>query len=171
MSMETEIQNLMDQGVLKFWPPTMVSSGAKRDVFLTNDVYDFVLFQNGVDASFEAASGRALAKIDTFASGKTVVLGLDPMAKSPATLVARNAPIHKGVVDLRVTARKPDARIFGCFAKCDVLVLLTWAPKTGLHYAREVSRCRSIWDTMFPTTVPHYGSKHEHYLSSNVLAG
>jgi len=86
-------------------------------------------------------------------------------------MVARNNPVRKGIIDLRVTGYRPDARIFGAFAKLDTLLLLTWAPKTGLHYATEIGKCRATWGVMFPNHNPLIGASHEEYISNNVILG
>lgn len=164
MSIRTQINNCAKDGRLIFRAPNVPSQGVRRDVFVSRQLNDFIEF-NEIDTSFERASGRAMAKIDAFASGKAVVLALDPHSKSPATMVARNSPWQRGVVDLRVTSYTPDVRLFGCFAEKDVLILLTWAPKTELHYGTQISRCRSVWDSLFPEHEPLIGTKHDEYLS------
>ncbi|MCR5859753.1 hypothetical protein [Mesorhizobium sp. J428] len=140
-------------------------------MFISRDVRHFLDVSNGVHQSFGRAAGRATAKIDTFASGGHVVFGMDPGNKSPSTLVARNGPVQKGIVDLRVISYQPDVRIFGAFAEIDTLVLLTWAPKTGLHYATEIKKCRSVWDAFFTGFEPHKGESHGDYISRNVIPG
>ena len=169
MSIRIRLKQLHQDGDLLFRPPSVRSKGVTRDVFVSKDVDDF-LEGRCTDPSFERAIGRALAKIDSFAAGQKIVFGLSPFGKSPATLVARNKPWQKGVVDLRVASYQPDVRIFGCFSEKDVLILLTWAPKTGLHYGTEVARCRSRWDQLFPAHIPLIGTDHDHYVS-NFLPG
>lgn len=161
----------MDKGELLFLPPSIRSSGATRDVFVSDEVFAFLHGTGDVDSRFDRAAGRALAKIDAFAAGKTFVMGLNPHKKSPATLVARTDPTHLGVVQLRVTADHPDVRIFGAFAERDVLVLLTWAPKKDLKYRREIRRCKEAWDAILSPFKPLLGDDHGHYISCNVLAG
>ena len=169
MSIRIRLQQLMAVGDIVFRPPIIVSRGVNRDVFVSPAVNAFLEFQ-GIDPRFARASGRALAKIDTFSSGRKIVFGLNPSGKSPATLVSRNAPWRRGIVELRVCSYKPDVRIFGGFVDRDVLALLTWAPKDGINYRDEVRRCRSEWDRMFPGMSPLIGNHHDDYLT-NFLPG
>ncbi|MBX9467050.1 MAG: hypothetical protein KL839_03980 [Rhizobium sp.] len=118
-----------------------------------------------------ATIGRTRAKLDVFCGGKTVVFSLNPFGKSPATLVSRNKPVRRGIVELRPTAYNPDVRLFGGFAATDVLVLLTWAYKTGIVYKSEVAACHIAWKAMFGNASPIVGETHAEYISSNVIAG
>jgi hypothetical protein len=171
MSIADELQKLVDSHVLVFWPPTIVSNSAHRDVFVSQEVKELLNAGPTITADLHKAAGRSRAKVESFASGKTIVFAFDPFVKSPASLVSRNAPVLKGIVELRPTAHSPDIRMFGGFAVCDALVLLTWARKTNLHYATEIKKCRQVWDALFPLHKPLVGSSHDQYVSSNCLPG
>jgi hypothetical protein len=147
------------------------STTVVRGVFVGAEVWSLVGDDAKPEARFEKVSGRARARLDHFSAGKNVVFALSPTNKSIHSDIARNAPISDGVVDVRITDPRPKIRIFGCFAKCDVLVLLTWATREGLDWPQEVSRCKSQWKLLFPSTPPLIGSSHEHYISNPFIPG
>lgn len=154
---------------LVFRKPALANIGVVREVFVSKDVHDLLEFAN-VDEDLERAAGRACAKLDAFIGGRTIVFGMDPYVKSPATLVSRNNPWQLGIVEFRVASYSPDLRLFGGFAQKDVLILLTWARKTGLKYHAEIRRCKATWDDLFPGSVPIIGSTVDEYVS-NFLEG
>lgn len=169
------IQHLIKQheaaGNLWFLAPERPGAPVVRDVFVTREVNEFVGTYKAVPSEFDRVVGQARAKIDGFTMGRNIIFALNPRSKDTASLVARNSPIHKRVVDMRINSPSPSLRIFGAFAEQDVLLLLTWAPRKNLNFMQEVARCRTYWDKLFPNNDPLIGTRHEHYISTNVLIG
>ncbi|MBN13893.1 MAG: hypothetical protein CMJ15_01520 [Pelagibacterium sp.] len=171
MSIAETIKELLKDGQLHFIVPALPGLSVKRDIFVSQEVYDLVGDEAVVSPDLERVSGKARAKIDYIASGGVFVFAMDPMNKSVTSLVARNHNIPQGVLDVRINDPKPELRIFGCSAGCDVLVLLTWAKRKNLKFKAEVDRCQQVWTSMFPDKQPLVGRNHEQYFSTNTIPG
>jgi hypothetical protein len=66
----------------------------------------------------------------------------------------------------------PQHRLFGCFATLDWFVVLTKQSRDRLdesenRWHEQIDRCRRIWNTLFPSELPHVGSELVDYISSN----
>lgn len=171
MSPIDEIQSLLASNQLRHLTPTRLGQAVVRDVFVNDDVFN-LLDENGtLESRFERVAGRARSKIDAFISGSTVTFALDPHEKNRTSFLARNAPIAMGIVDVRITDPKPMIRIFGGFAAKNALVLLSWAPRDGLEFQKEVIQCRAKWNKLFNNKAPLIGTTHDEYLSGNFDIG
>lgn len=126
MSIDVAIGTLITKAELEFVPHMMPGVPVVRDVFASPEVMQLIGDGGGLDEELERVGGRARAKIDNFTAGKPFVFGMQPHNKSVTCTIARNDPIHHGVLDVRVTDPTPAVRIFGFCVKCDALVLLTW---------------------------------------------
>lgn len=158
-------------GDLTFVRPTFPGAKVERNVFATAEVSELIDGALLDHPDFSEVAAQARAKIDSFSMGRKVIFALNPHSKDDAALVARNGPVGKGVVDLRIRSPRPALRIFGCFAETDLLLLLTWAPREKLHFPTEVKRCRQVWDQLFPNHEPMIGQTHADYISSHALIG
>lgn len=170
MSIDAEIAKLVSTGQLTFLSPALPGVSVVRDIFVSPDVLALVGDTPSVDAKYLRVSGRARAKLDNITAGRMFVFGIDPHNKSVTCTVARNDPTAAGVLDVRVTDPKPQLRLFGCVAKKDVLVLLSWAPRDGLNFPVEVRNCSSQWNILFPNHHPVLGHDPNDYFS-DVIPG
>lgn len=170
MLIEDQLRLHTRSGDLVHWQPSIPSIGCHRHVYVSSAVSSLLNDTNNPDEKLAATIGRTRAKVDIFCSGRKIVFALKPYVKSPATLVSRNKPVDLGIVELRPTAPTPDLRLFGGFAAVDVLVLLTWAYKTGIDYNVEVPACSDEWNKYFGKR-PIVGATHADYISNNVIPG
>lgn len=170
MLIEDQLRLHTKSGDLVHWQPGVPSIGCYRHVYVSSAVNSLLNDTNNPDPKLARTIGRTRAKVDTFCSGNKIVFALDPYRKSPASLVSRNRPERLGIVELRPTAPTPDLRVFGGFAAVDVLVLLTWAYKTGIDYKAEVKSCSDEWNKFFSKR-PIVGATHADYLSHNFVPG
>lgn len=154
MSIDAAIVSLVNQGKLVLVSHTLPAIPVVRDVFASPAVMELIEGGHFNSAQMERMGGRARAKVDNIVAGRKFVFGLDPYEKSTTCTVSRNRPVSFGVVEVRVTDPDPAARIFGCVAKRNVLILLTWAEKKGLVYKQEVDHCRKEWNLAFPNHHP-----------------
>lgn len=170
MSIDAEIGRLVSEGSLTFLSPALPGISVVRDVFVSPDVLSLVGDSPTVAGEYARISGRARAKLDNITAGRVFVFGIDPHQKSVTCTIARNAPPSFGVIDVRVTDPRPQVRLFGCVAKKDVLILLTWAPRGGLQFANEVRRCATQWQSLFPNHPPIVSDDPNDYFS-DVIPG
>ncbi|MBB6489185.1 hypothetical protein GGD46_006512 [Rhizobium lusitanum] len=171
MSILEELQNHVSTGRLSFVRPMLPGRGVERNIFVSTEVGEFLNGGASVHARFDRVAGEARAQIDAFTTGRAIRFAMDPMRKDPATLVARNAPTSKGIVDMRIRQPRPQIRIFGAFAQVDSLILLTWEARDNLRFGAAVKRCRAQWDLLFPQNSPLIGATHAEYISRNIIIG
>jgi hypothetical protein len=171
MSIEETIAKLEKSKDLTFLCPVMPGVSVVRDVYVGSEVLSLVGDDATPSAEYEEVSARARARLDHFSAGKYVVFALAPRNKSVHSDIARNAPIDKGILDVRITDPNPQIRIFGAFLQPDLLVLLTWASRVDLDFPAEIDRCRKEWDRLLPNDPPLIGQKHDDYISSKFIAG
>jgi hypothetical protein len=170
MSIIDEIRSLTDAGVLTHLLPIEPRRSVERDVFVSSEVWDF-LQGNNSDPKFSAVGLRSYRRLESFICGDLLVFGMDPSRKKSTSLVARNDDVKQGVVDVRVNDPQPAVRIFGCFAKKDVLVLLRWRSRADLQskgFASSIRACQGDWQTLFPNYRPHYSEDPNDYISGLV---
>ncbi|WP_336067109.1 hypothetical protein [Nitratireductor rhodophyticola] len=171
MSTANDIAPLVEQGRLLHVVPDLPGLSVVRDVFATQSVYEFLTDEDAIPAQYARVSGRAKAKIDHFISGGVVTFALDPQDKARTSFIARNDPVEMGIVDVRITDPKPMIRIFGGFAARNILVLIVWHPREGLHFQQAVIDCRREWNSLFNNSAPLIGDTHECYLTGHFEIG
>jgi hypothetical protein len=171
MSIKEAVDALVLSQELTFLCPVMPGVSVHRDVYVGAEVLGLVGDDATPSSEYEKVSAKARARLDHFSAGKFVVFALNPRNKSVHSDIARNAPIDKGILDVRITDPNPKIRIFGGFLQPDVLVLLTWATRDNLDFTAEVDRCRKEWDRLLPKNPPVIGNKHEDYISHKFIVG
>lgn len=171
MSITVEIQQHCELGKLRLHEPLRRSYIVNRHVFVGEMVRQFLEGHESVDSSFDRVAGRTIAILDRFVNGSYVTFGIEPHDKNSHSQIARVDPRDQGIVDYRITDPNPQVRIFGGFAAPDVLVLLTWAPRAGLNFRAEVTKCRAAWDELFPQSPPIVSDKVEHHVSKHFRLG
>jgi len=169
MSIQELLQRHISAARLLFVTPLLPGRAVERNVFVSPDVAKLIVGDTSIPARFHRVGGEARAQIDAFTTGRAIRFAMNPMHKDPATLVARNEPTNKGIVDLRIRQPRPPVRLFGAFAQVDVLVLLTWEERKNLRFNAAVKRCRGQWDLLFPHNAPLIGIAHHEYISRNVI--
>ncbi|EKF60550.1 hypothetical protein QWE_05773 [Agrobacterium albertimagni AOL15] len=171
MSIQSEIEQHCKAGSLKLHVPERRSFVVERHVFLGGEARSFIDWDGTVDVKFDTVSARAGSVLDRFCNGSYVTVGMDPHNKKSTSLIARVDPVGDGIVDFRITDPNPAVRIFGSFAAVDVIVLLTWSPRQDCDFKAEVTRCRKVWDALFPKHLPIVSEKIESYVSKHFDAG
>lgn len=171
MSIQEELQRHVLSGQLLFVRPMLPGRAVERNVFVSAEVAKLLRGDTSIPSRFHRVGSEARAQIDAFTTGRAIRFAMDPLRKDPSTLVARNEPTSRGIVDLRIRQPRPPLRLFGGFAQVDILVLLTWEERKNLRFTAAVKRCRREWDILFPHDRPVIGVAHHEYISRNVLIG
>jgi hypothetical protein len=170
MSIRDAIAEAVDQGELAQLPHLLPGVAAVRHVFVTGEVWDFV---GGPalpkELATKAAEGRRM--LDSFTAGNRIVVSLSPHQKPSHCQLSRNDPTQDGVWELRIRDPKPQVRIFGCFAECDVFIALSVTAKSDLigklAYPLAVADNASIWGGLFPSHPPVTGDDINAYISGS----
>lgn len=149
--------------------PHRLGIAAARHVFVTGEVWDFVTNGLPKELAHGAAAGRRM--LDSFTAGNRIVVSLNPHEKPAHCQLSRNAPVVDGVWEFRIRDPKPQCRIFGCFAECDVFVALSVMLRADLAerlaYPLAVADNSSIWGGLFPGYEPIAGADINAYLSGS----
>jgi hypothetical protein len=170
MSIRDAIADAVKRGDLASLPHFLPGVAPVRHVFVTSEVWDFV---GGPalpkELARKAAEGRRM--LDSFTAGNKIVVSLNPHEKPPYCQLSRNDPTEEGVWEFRIRAPKPQVRIFGCFAECDVFVALSVVSKDdllgSLAYPLAVADNSSIWGGTFPDHNPVTGEDINAYISGS----
>jgi hypothetical protein len=173
MSITERIDRLrsLDPPALNFLTPLRLNLSVRRDVFVGQEVQKLLDLHPDIPREFHNVAGRCRSVLDRISAGSFLTFGMDPFDKQARCWIARVSPADLGIVDLRITDPNPAIRVFGAFADCDLLILLTWAPRKGLDFRNEVIRCRQEWDKLFPLHRPLIGTRVEDYVSKHFHVG
>jgi len=147
--------------------PLQPGKSVARDVFATQQVWQF-LQGDAPDPKMQMVGIRSYARLESFICGESIVFGMDPLDKKSTSLIARNDPASDGVVNIRVNDPRPAVRIFGCFAKQDVIVLLLYASREELAkkgFAGTIRRTRQEWDNLIPEHSRLFSDNPNDYIS------
>lgn len=167
MSIRDAIADAVARHEIALLPHKLQGVPAMRHVFVTGEVWDFVTAGVPKDLAHKAAQGRRM--LDGFTAGNKMVVSLDPHNHPAHCQISRNSPPEEGVWEFRIRDPKPQVRIFGCFAECDVFVALSVMSrdvlKGRLSYPLAVADNSSIWGGLFPQHLPLVGEDINAYLS------
>lgn len=169
MSIRDAIADAVNRGELALLKHKMPGVVAARHVFVTGEVWDFVAGGLPKELAHKSAEGRRM--LDSYTAGNQMVVSLDPHNKPAHCQISRNGPIEDGVWEFRIRDPKPQVRIFGCFAECDVFVALNVMSRDDLvgHLAFKlaVADNASIWGGLFPGFDPVLGEDINAYFSGS----
>ncbi|WP_172125293.1 hypothetical protein [Devosia sp. 919] len=169
MSIRDAVASAVDRGELAPLSHKLPGVVAARHVFVTGEVWDFVTAGVPKEFAHKAAEGRRM--LDSFTAGNRIVVSLNPHEKPAYCQLSRNDPVAEGVWEFRIRDPKPQLRIFGCFAECDVFIALSVTPKTQLvgrlAYPLAVADNTSIWGGLFPGYLPITGEDINAYISGS----
>jgi hypothetical protein len=173
MSIVNEIKSLRDQGVLYHLIPVEPGRSVERDVFVSRNIWG-LLEGEDADVKLQQVGARARRRLESFACGRAVVFGMNPLLKDRTSLIARNDPTSTGVVDVRINDPKPAVRLFGCFAERNVLVLLLRRTRSDLAlkgFSSSIRQCRRDWDMLFPSYAPLISEDPNEYITGTFDLG
>lgn len=168
MSIRDAIAAAIDAEELNPLPTLLPGVEAVRHVFVTNEVWDFV---GGPmmpkELAHKAADGRRM--LDSFTAGNKVVVSLNPHDKPAHCQLSRIGPVEEGVWEFRIRDPKPQVRIFGCFAECDVFVALSVMSRDDVegNFPLAAADNASIWGGIMRDYDPVTGDDINAYISAS----
>ncbi|WP_143106244.1 hypothetical protein [Ensifer sp. OV372] len=167
MSIDNEMKTLCAAGKLALLEPAVPSFMVRRHVFVGGEARSFIFWDGSIDEDFESVSGRTFSVLERFSNGSYIAVGMDPHDKEARSQIARVDPVDQGIFAFRINDPNPAVRIFGGFAKVDVVILLTWWPREDCDFPSEVARCRAEWDKLFPNHPPILSDEIEDHVSKH----
>jgi len=161
MSIRDEIKSRISEGRLFLLEPALTIDPCVRWIFVTPEVYDFVLgpWDSVQD---EVRAGKLRADLDKFVTGMPISISAEPYRKPNTTYMSPIDPVADRVFEIR-NRDKPGIRIFGSFAEKDVFVATTWNYRPWLggprdrHFRDMRERSKTIWNQLFNSYQPISG--------------
>lgn len=144
MSIEDEILDRVDRGMLHAVLPTSPADAALRALLVGERLWEFLQSDEG-DAEWEERVGKLRADLEQFVTAAEI---------TPKYLFLLYHP-REGVWEIRSTANEPTIRVLGLFADKDVLIAGDVALREDLEgwqsrRWREVKRnARVVWRQLF----------------------
>lgn len=171
MLTSAEIQARIDDHRLHPLRPMMPEATSKRVIFATTDMMSELTgpFPSVVDT---VRMMRVRADLDIFSTGQLIVVA---SGKTNKGYMKHLDPPGDGIWEIRCRDPKPSIRVFGMFARVDVLVITNCKDRYSLgeedsrEWRDELLRCKTEWRKLFPTYQPQCGRDINDYLSDNVV--
>lgn len=107
--------------------------------------------------------------LDGFTAGNRIVVSMDPHKKPDYCQLSKNAPQSSGIWEFRIRGKKPQVRIFGAFAECDVFIALSVRDRDELegNFPLAVAENSGTWSSIFREFDPIVGDEINEYLSGS----
>ena len=175
MSIQDEIQNRLQENRLFRLERALPSDPVGRDMLKL-----VVGPWNSPD--MQGRCGRLRADLESFIGGDTLTICLRPFEAGVAYMRLLKPP-SDGIFDIRSRDPNPALRVFGGFARRDVFVALTWAPRSkplswsskqplegrnSREWRDAVLECKTAWKNLFGSYQPVTGDEIENYATSAV---
>lgn len=172
MLIRDQLTALTQDGAMHHLGAATRRDGLRRNVFLTDDVYQRVRAAWSGDSATDFVLAGVIPLLQSFISGRVVTFGMDPHSKNQTCMMARTAPIEMNIVDFRSIDPRPGARLFGGFSECDVFVGLDLYLRDEMpeRFSDAVIGARRHWNEIFSNSLPPINCDNiELVISENVL--
>ena len=168
ISIAMRIDELVQSGELVAYRPRLTTAELRRKMFISKELRATLDNPNQavkffrVDAEIEAA-------LTLWALGEHIFANED----GGPDFLKRLAKPPPEIWEIRVTAPRPQVRIFGRFAEPDTFVALgihfrpSLGDKSSRAWRAASNECKLIWEAMFPHHSPFSGSTSTDYVTEN----
>lgn len=182
MSIDDVVEERVREGKLFQLNPRMPDDPVERAMYMSEDIWRLI---EGPweDESTARRCGRLRADMEQFVSGRIIALSLSPYGANSALFGLLDAPID-GIWDFRSVDPSPGLRLLGAFARADVFVALTPAPRSvrvpfidreplgdgnSKQWELAIRECKATWRRLFHPYRPHTGSNASDFVSADYI--